>query len=191
MMKTEKLSGYCLEKNDTISTVGPCQSTQSMGNTYEWDAKSCETKYTVLPIIIMVFYLLSFSCGIIHSISGYAPLPWVVNAEFYPLWARSTCVSITTAFNWIFNLLISLTFLSLGQAITKYGTFFLYAGFTMVALLFVYIFLPETRGYSIDEVETLFMTKEAREHAEMRKAKSANQLDSGPSIVQLQLKDTL
>ena len=49
------------------------------------------------------------------------PMPWTINSEIYPLWARSTCTAISTSFNWIFNLTVSLSFLTLTEQITKYG----------------------------------------------------------------------
>ncbi|PAV80729.1 hypothetical protein WR25_03323 [Diploscapter pachys] len=162
----ENNQGYCIEQSAKNpmkeSDFGPCMNlTKEPNNAYEWGDAFCKTRFTFIPIILMVIYLSFFS-------SGYAPLPWVMNAEFYPLWARSTCVSIATAMNWMFNLIISLTFLSLTQAATKYGTFFIYCGITCIALLFVIFFVPETRNYSIDEVELLFMSKKKRYEAESK-----------------------
>ncbi|CAI5454664.1 unnamed protein product [Caenorhabditis angaria] len=151
--------GYCLPVNNdnSLSKIGPCMnSTETMLAKYVWSPDVCKSRFTFLPIVLMVVYLSFFS-------SGYAPLPWVMNAEFYPLWARSTCVSIATAVNWLFNLAISLTFLSLTEAATKHGTFLIYAIVTFIALLFVSFCIPETRNYSIEEVEVLFMSRKKRE----------------------------
>nr|KAG5696434.1 hypothetical protein BaRGS_020971 [Batillaria attramentaria] len=90
-------------------------------------------------------------------------MPWTINSEIYPMWARGTGNAIATFFNWAFNLLVSYTFLTLTETITKYGTFWLFAGICVLGLTFTIIFVPETRNKSLEEVEELFMTKEKRE----------------------------
>ncbi|KAM3725756.1 Proton myo-inositol cotransporter hmit-1.3 [Dirofilaria immitis] len=145
--------GYCLpysSRTPEHSLTGPCENSNL--TTTRWEHSFCPSKYAIIPIIVMVVYLAFFSIG-------YAPMPWVLNAEFYPLWARGTCCALSTCFNWTFNLIISLTFLSLTQAATKYGAFFIYGGVTCFALVFFYFTIPETKGYNIEEIELLFMSR--------------------------------
>lgn len=51
------------------------------------------------------------------------PMPWTINSEIYPLWARSTGNACAAGVNWTFNILVSLTFLHLAQYLTYYGQF--------------------------------------------------------------------
>ncbi|KAH7729006.1 CBN-HMIT-1.1 protein [Aphelenchoides avenae] len=160
-----KSPGYCLPRNphqpEKYSVTGFCSeniaanSATLNGTQYEWSSAFCHTKYTFLPIVLMVLYLCLFS-------AGYAPLPWLLNAEFYPLWARGTCVSVSTFCNWAFNLLISLTFLSLSQGVTKFGAFYIYAFLTAVGLVIFWKYVPETTNCSLDEIEILFMSDKQR-----------------------------
>lgn len=52
---------------------------------------------------------------------GMGPMPWTVNSEIYPLWARSTGNACSAGANWTFNVLVSLTFLHMAQFLTYYG----------------------------------------------------------------------
>ena len=83
-------------------------------------------------------------------------MPWTYTSEIYPLWARGFCCSVSTSFNWFFNLLVSLTFLSLTHWLTSHGAYYLYAGIAFIGWLSFYIFLPETKGKTLEEIEVLF-----------------------------------
>ncbi|KAL3989923.1 Sugar transporter family protein [Acanthocheilonema viteae] len=150
--------GQCLPvnpENSQNSLYGYCKDCTSNATDYLFTDTSCKTRFTALPIIIMVLYISVYSFGM-------GPIPWVFNAEVYPIWARGTCVALSTFTNWTFNLFMSLTYLSLSQAITKYGAFFLYAGISFIGFIIFYCFAPETRGRRIEEIERLFMNEKKR-----------------------------
>ena len=83
-------------------------------------------------------------------------MPWTINSEIFPVQARSAGVGITTATNWIANLVVSMTFLTLEAALSPWGAFWLYAAVSLVGWLYFYRALPETKDKSIEDVQRLF-----------------------------------
>lgn len=112
-------------------------------SSFVWAEDWCPSKYSWLTLLAMCTYLFCFG-------SGLGPMPWTINSELFPLWCRSACFAATTAIVWIFNLLISLTFLSSIKIFSKAGTFWLYAFLGIIGYCIFYFFLPETKGRSLE-----------------------------------------
>ncbi|XP_058080785.1 probable polyol transporter 6 [Magnolia sinica] len=87
---------------------------------------------------------------------GLGPITWVYSSEIFPLRLRAQGASIGVGVNRLMNGIISMTFISLYKAITIGGSFFLFAGMSVLAWLFFYFFLPETKGRSLEEMEEIF-----------------------------------
>ena len=62
-----------------------------------------------------------FEDNFLLIIPGMGPMPWTINSEIYPIWARSTGNAAATFTNWVFNLAVSMSFLSLTETLTRYG----------------------------------------------------------------------
>ncbi|OON15372.1 MFS transporter, SP family [Opisthorchis viverrini] len=110
-----------------------------------WAFDHCPTPYGWMTVLGLIMYLASFA-------SGMAPLPWTINSELYPTWARSTGVACSTGTNWIANVIVSLSFLSLTEAITRQGAYFLYACVAVLAIIFVCYCVPETGNMTLEEI---------------------------------------
>ncbi|XP_068655840.1 polyol transporter 5-like [Aristolochia californica] len=114
---------------------------------------------------------------------GLGPITWVYSSEIFPLRLRAQGASMGVAMNRVTSGVIAMTFLSLYKAITIGGSFFLYAGIAAVAWVFFYTFFPETRGRTLEEMQTLFEkpvfrsrgTKEGRSHDEVQSSNGLEQ----------------
>ncbi|XP_031102167.1 probable inositol transporter 3 [Ipomoea triloba] len=82
-------------------------------------------------------------------------LPWVVNSEIYPLRYHGVGGGIAAVANWVSNLVVSLTFLTLIEAIGTSGTFLLFAGCSLTGLVAIFFLVPETKGLQFEEVEKM------------------------------------
>ena len=87
---------------------------------------------------------------------GVAPVTWVYPAEIFPLKLRAQGASIGVAVNRGTNAAISISFIPIYKAITIGGSFFMFSGISVVAWLFFYFLLPETKGKPLEEMEELF-----------------------------------
>jgi hypothetical protein len=86
-------------------------------------------------------------------------------SEIFPLRVRSPAMSVSTVANWGSNFLVSSFFLSLVAAITRQGTFWLYAGFGALALVFFVLWVPETKDRSLEEIAQELSADSSRQAA--------------------------
>ncbi|XP_022243162.1 proton myo-inositol cotransporter-like [Limulus polyphemus] len=135
------------EKSD-ISTMSQCNITmleRPLIWAYEW----CYSDYDWLIFIGFSLYLMCFA-------SGMSSMPWTVNSEIYPLWARSTCYATATSVNWLSSLLVTMTFQWLVEVLTRYGTFWCHMSFAVLGWIYLFLMLPETKGKPLEHVGDLF-----------------------------------
>ncbi|PNX98824.1 putative polyol transporter 6-like protein [Trifolium pratense] len=105
-----------------------------------------------LSIVATYFYVAFFNLGL-------APVTWVYSSEIFPMKLRAQGHSIGVAVNRTMNAAVSMSFISIYKAITIGGSFFMFAGISVIALIFFYFFVPETKGKALEEMEMLFTRK--------------------------------
>jgi len=101
-----------------------------------------------MPMLLLV--LAAIAC---YAVS-LAPVTWVVIAEIFPNRIRGGAMSIAVTALWVACFVLTYTFPSLNAALGTAGVFWTYAGICLAGLLFLYLRLPETRGKSLEEIET-------------------------------------
>jgi SP family myo-inositol transporter-like MFS transporter 13 len=87
---------------------------------------------------------------------GMGPVPWTVNSEIYPEQYRGICGGMSATVNWISNLIVAQTFLSIAEAVGTGSTFLMLAGIAVLAVVFVIMYVPETMGLAFVEVEQIW-----------------------------------
>ena len=84
---------------------------------------------------------------------SWGPVVWLVCSEIFPLEGREIGMTITTMVNWTFAGLVMANALSFMQAHGNASIFYVFAGFCALAVAFVALFVPETKGITLEEME--------------------------------------
>lgn len=99
-----------------------------------------------LTFATLIVYIIAFALS-------FGPVFWLMSAEIFPTRVRAAGASICSFTNWTANLLVSVTFLTLIGALGALATFWLYACFGVLAFLFSWRRVPETKGKSLEYIE--------------------------------------
>ncbi|KAG6582016.1 Inositol transporter 1, partial [Cucurbita argyrosperma subsp. sororia] len=102
-----------------------------------------------IAVIGLALYIAFFAPGM-------GPVPWTVNSEIYPEAYRGICSGMSATVNWVSNLIVAQTFLSLAEVAGTGPTFLILAGIAVLAVLFVVMYVPETQGLTFEEVERIW-----------------------------------
>ena len=91
----------------------------------------------------------------ISFVISLGPLPTVLSTELFSNKQRGLCGSIALSAQWVGNLIVTFTFPIVFNNLPTWLPFALFCGCCLFALCFVVLFLPETKGVPLEEVEDL------------------------------------
>lgn len=110
------------------------------------------TNIVALPAWVSVASILIYSASFMFS---WGPICWVYMSELFPNTIRSQATAIAVAFQWISNFVVSATFIPLYNYshVLAYG---LYGLIGVVAAIFVWKLVPETKGKTLEEITNIW-----------------------------------
>lgn len=128
-----------------LGLAGMCIALIVMGISF-YLQKSAGGLLGYLTVASLIFFVAAWTIGP-------GTVVQLVISEIYPLSVRAIAMSVVTAVIWATYLIVTLTFLSLIEALGRPDTFWLYAVLCVVSFAYVYYYMPETKGLSLEEIE--------------------------------------
>ena len=104
----------------------------------------------IIPVLSIIVYAAFF-------MMSWGPICWVLISEIFPNTIRGKAVAIAVAFQWVFNYIVSSTFPPLYEFSPMFA-YSLYGIICVIAAIFVWRFVPETKGKSLEDVSKLWKT---------------------------------
>ena len=99
-----------------------------------------------LGVLCVIVYIAVFSLG-------WGPLPWLLMSEIFQPRVRGVASAIVTFINWTLVFLVTKTFQYMIESFYEQGTFFFFSGFCLASFFFVFFFVPETKGKTLEEIQ--------------------------------------
>jgi SP family arabinose:H+ symporter-like MFS transporter len=107
-------------------------------------------KFPLLPASALLFIILLY---IAFFASAMGPLVWVVMAEIFPIKVRGSAMGLATLVLWFADFIVTLTFPIISDKFHPSTAFWIYAVMCAADLIFMWFYLPETKGKSLEEIE--------------------------------------
>lgn len=106
------------------------------------------TKYTSVAGILLYIFGFAISLG---------PVVWIICAEIFPLQLRDLGIMLTIAANWAYNSLLANSFPTLLKHFGISTLFLSFAVLSIIGIVFVRCFIPETKGANLEDIEANLM----------------------------------
>ena len=106
--------------------------------------------------LMCMISLMVYSASFMFS---WGPICWVLIAEVFPNTIRGGAVAIAVAFQWIFNWIVSTSFVPLANSLGFWFVYGMYGVICLLAALFVWKLVPETKGKTLEDMTRLWKEK--------------------------------
>uniref|UniRef100_A0A665TYB4 Solute carrier family 2, facilitated glucose transporter member 8 n=1 Tax=Echeneis naucrates TaxID=173247 RepID=A0A665TYB4_ECHNA len=107
------------------------------------------TDLTWLALASMAFFISGFALG-------WGPIPWLIMSEVFPVKVRGFASAVCVLTNWTMAFLITKIFQEMMNVLTSAGTFWLFASMCALNIIFTIVFIPETKGKTLEQIEATF-----------------------------------
>lgn len=96
----------------------------------------------------------TIGCSLVYAGFGisYGPIPWILSSELFPTVVRGRIMSISLIASNVSQLLTNMVFLLMQQYLTTAGTFGFFFGLNVLALVYVFLFVVETKELSPSDI---------------------------------------
>lgn len=112
---------------------------------------------TLVPLLATMFFIMGYAMG-------WGPITWLLMSEILPLRARGVASGLCVLVSWLTAFVLTKSFLLVVKAFSLQVPFFFFAAICLVSLVFTGCCVPETKGRSLEQIESFFSRRRSFLH---------------------------